>query len=97
MRLHLSRRMLAVLFAGTLLLLPLAASAAVSSVPRQPEEPCLTPFSLVLKFLFTPFVRLWEKAGCEIDPSGKCATSPVVQAPNAGCEIDPSGKCAPGQ
>lgn len=97
MRLHLSRQTLATLFAGTLVLLPLASHAAASRIPHRAQEPQLTPFGLVAKFLFTPLARLWEKAGCEIDPSGRCVTPPVVQTPNAGCEIDPSGKCLPGR
>lgn len=34
---------------------------------------------------------LWEKAGCIIDPNGRCAPVPV----DAGCTIDPNGQCAP--
>lgn len=93
MRLHLSRRTLAALFAGILLLLPLAGHAAESKSPQHAEGP----LSLVAKILFSPLARLWEKAGCEIDPSGRCVTPPVVLPQNAGCEIDPSGKCVPGK
>jgi hypothetical protein len=45
--------------------------------------------------LFARLLRLlpglWEKAGCIIDPSGRCAPAPI----DAGCIIDPDGQCAP--
>lgn len=39
------------------------------------------------------FARLWEKAGCKLDPHGQCIP---IQIEN-GCGIDPDGRCAPVQ
>lgn len=33
------------------------------------------------------------KAGCELDPSGRCLTGQT----KAGCELDPNGRCLTGQ
>ena len=41
--------------------------------------------------LLSFFARLWEKAGCKLDPNGQCAP---VQIDN-GCSLDPHGQCAP--
>ncbi|MFY9821205.1 MAG: hypothetical protein WAM82_07475 [Thermoanaerobaculia bacterium] len=38
--------------------------------------------------------RLWLKAGCVIDPNGRCAPAPT-QNTDAGCSLDPNGRCAP--
>jgi hypothetical protein len=47
--------------------------------------------------LFSRLLRLlpglWEKAGCIIDPDGRCAPA----AADAGCLIDPSGGCMSGK
>lgn len=40
------------------------------------------------------FARIWEKAGCIIDPHGQCIPAPQVEN---GCGIDPHGACAPVQ
>jgi len=37
------------------------------------------------------FSSIWStKAGCEMDPDGRC-----LPAPKAGCEWDPNGRCLP--
>lgn len=32
----------------------------------------------------------WSKAGCEVDPFGRCSDAPVVKN---GCRLDPYGRC----
>ena len=40
---------------------------------------------------WTLFSSLWDtKAGCEMDPSGRCLPEPKI-----GCGMDPSGQCLP--
>lgn len=34
--------------------------------------------------------RMWNKAGCHIDPWGQCLPEPKI-----GCNIDPWGRCLP--
>lgn len=42
---------------------------------------------------FLSFVsRLWDKAGCILDPHGQC-----VLEEKAGCGLDPHGQCIPTQ
>lgn len=53
------------------------------------------------------FSSMWDtKAGCEMDPDGRCLPVPKIgcewdpsgrclPAPKAGCEWDPNGKCNP--
>lgn len=36
------------------------------------------------------FSRLWEKAGCKLDPHGQC-----IPEEKAGCKLDPNGQCIP--
>jgi hypothetical protein len=40
-------------------------------------------------------MTVWTKAGCVIDPWGRCAVSPASQTPHARerCRIDPLGRC----
>jgi hypothetical protein len=33
------------------------------------------------------------KAGCEVDPEGRCVPAPVRT--KAGCNVDPNGRCLP--
>ena len=37
--------------------------------------------------------QLPTKAGCEMDPSGRCLSATQVKA---GCEMDPDGRCRTG-
>jgi len=43
------------------------------------------------RFLTGPFL----KAGCLIDPFGRCMTGTAPATTDAGCRIDPNGSCAP--
>jgi len=72
-----------------------ARSTAPAAAPRVAERGDL------LVELRTFLVSLWNAAGCEIDPWGRCAPGtqtvpPRVPAADAGCQIDPLGRCAPG-
>ena len=33
------------------------------------------------------------KAGCEVDPDGRCVPAPIRT--KAGCNVDPNGRCLP--
>lgn len=35
-------------------------------------------------------VALWSKAGCEVDPFGRCVDTPATKN---GCQADPFGRC----
>jgi hypothetical protein len=39
------------------------------------------------------FLRTGNKAGCNIDPSGRCTPQNPPPQTKAGCHIDPSGHC----
>jgi hypothetical protein len=39
-------------------------------------------------------LQIWRKAGCGIDPHGRCVTAPApLNSTDVGCGIDPSGRC----
>jgi len=63
----------------------------------QPESPRVAQTVEGVPFLgnFWSFLRsMWEKAGCGIDPWGRCVTEPVpTLQPKEGCNIDPWGNC----
>ena len=45
---------------------------------------------------WTLLSSLWDtKAGCEMDPSGRCLPAPQPSS-EIGCEWDPNGRCKPG-
>ena len=61
--------------------------------PRAPEIAAswsLSQLGISLRLLLAGF---WAKAGCHIDPDGRCAPQPI--ASDIGCHIDPDGHCAP--
>jgi len=72
-----------------------AESRAIESArPVQILEPAQ--FHL-LNQLWNTLRSLWSKEGCQIDPNGRCLTSPSPPPPtlqtDEGCNIDPSGRC----
>jgi hypothetical protein len=72
-----------------------ARSTASAAAPRVAERGDL------LVQLRAFLVTLWNAAGYEIDPWGRCApgtqaASPKLPTADAGCQIDPWGRCAPG-
>ena len=78
------------------LLLVLAASgAAASPAPRPaalPEaEPSILRVPTLLARLEGLLAGVWSKAGCRIDPWGRCIES--TPTTEAGCGIDPWGRC----
>jgi hypothetical protein len=87
--------------AGVLLLaLTLGAPGAFASPPRATVS--VPQGGAKLENLLGPLraflVSLWSRAGCEIDPWGRCLQGartavPRPPAPDAGCEIDPLGRC----
>ena len=46
----------------------------------------------VLVLLSSFLAEVWNKAGCEMDPLGRCAAA-VAPATDAGCGMDPLGRC----
>jgi hypothetical protein len=46
----------------------------------------------VFGWLKNAVVALWSKAGCELDPFGRCMEAPT----KAGCRADPFGRCVDG-
>jgi len=84
-----------ILLAGLLILFPLAGRAAESGARHHPREPRLAAVDLI-SAIFPPLGALLEKAGCEIDPDGRCRASMVSHPRVAGCEIDPNGRCLGG-
>ncbi len=54
--------------------------------------------SSLLDQLWTFFASIWSepasKAGCGMDPSGRCAPAPGDET-EAGCGMDPNGGCEP--
>ncbi|HEY3570287.1 MAG TPA: hypothetical protein VGP73_20320 [Thermoanaerobaculia bacterium] len=88
------RKLAAILFLFVLLV-PLAASAASSKagLSHKPAKAELIPVSLGSRVWAMVF-GIWQKAGCDIDPSGRCAPSSApLNSLDAGCEIDPHGRC----
>jgi hypothetical protein len=71
----------------------LASLIAVLAVPQasaaSPRPGSLSWLDRVLSVL-----RLDLKAGCKIDPNGRCSTN-AAQPPHtkAGCHLDPDGRC----
>ena len=86
------RRLIAVFVLGALLGMPLASIAGprVAAQRSESQEITLEPFARLWGFL----TRVWAKAGCHIDPYGRCIVPEV--APKNGCSIDPYGRCIPG-
>jgi len=37
------------------------------------------------------FMSLWNKSGCNVDPSGHCGLPQIL--PDEGCNVDPFGRC----
>lgn len=87
-------RKLATILCLFVLLVPLAASAASSKAgsqkPAKAERTSVSLGSRVWAMVF----GIWQKAECDIDPSGRCAPSSApLNSLDAGCEIDPHGRC----
>jgi hypothetical protein len=65
--------------------------------PRLAHNAELAPLAVVSRAW--SFLRsLWSKSGCQIDPDGRCASSPARLPPppdhfDTGCHIDPNGSC----
>ncbi|HEX9940664.1 MAG TPA: hypothetical protein VGG03_01510 [Thermoanaerobaculia bacterium] len=55
-------------------------------------KPATRSFHDVLDRLGSLLTGIWSKAGCTIDPWGRC--TPSTPAADAGCTIDPLGGCS---
>jgi len=81
-----STRILALVLCAVLLA-PLAAAAAPFQV---------SPAGDFLGWLHHAWSSLWLKAGCRIDPNGRCLDAPATGTTEGGCRIDPNGLCLKG-
>ena len=90
------RRKIVLLLVAVLLIAPWASAA--------PRPGSVHPASLsgelgipdFLNQVWKLFAGAWTKEGCNIDPSGRCGSTPVAPSPlptKEGCHIDPSGRC----
>ncbi|MBW8879742.1 MAG: hypothetical protein JF614_32825 [Acidobacteria bacterium] len=69
------------------------ASAAGQQSERPRSVRAVEPAALELFSPLWSFLRrVGSKAGCHIDPSGRCVKVPA-QNTEIGCNIDPSGRC----
>ncbi|HKV11854.1 MAG TPA: hypothetical protein VJ725_27155 [Thermoanaerobaculia bacterium] len=86
-------------FAVLLLLVLGASGAAASPVPRPADVPEAKASVLHLPSFFARLESLlasvWSKAGCRMDPWGRCIES--TPTTEAGCRMDPLGLCEPNQ
>lgn len=78
-------RSLAVLILCLNLATPWASAAPV----RSEEEPVAGSFA---GWLWEVVRGWWEKAGCQVDPNGRC-----IEGEKAGCQADPFGRCIEGE
>lgn len=79
------------LFAVLVVVLGLGISQASASQPiRETAGRDSKPALSFLAGLGALWVNFWTKAGCGIDPLGRCVTSANAEA---GCGIDPWGRC----
>lgn len=92
------RRLIVVLALCAFLGAPATSLAGPRSTAHFSEDRTVS--APLLSRLWNAVVRVWEKAGCSIDPFGRCAsksqTTPDSQQSDAGCSIDPYGRCLPG-
>lgn len=61
-----------------------------SAAPVRSEEGAAREFA---GWLWEALSALWEKAGCQLDPNGRC----VEGQEKNGCRADPFGRCIEGQ
>ncbi|HEY0513206.1 MAG TPA: hypothetical protein VGH73_14960 [Thermoanaerobaculia bacterium] len=47
----------------------------------------------LLGWLRNTLVSFWSKAGCQVDPNGRCVVNGATITTKAGCELDPNGRC----
>ncbi len=92
------RRRQAVLLLIATLLTSSAAWAARGPGGRseQPANVARPSLETILGRAWNLLVALWDREGCNIDPSGHCVNGPAQNPPpqpKAGCEIDPNGRC----
>jgi hypothetical protein len=88
-----SRLLAASLVLSALLAGPLGASGAKVRSPGTPPKAKPAPTSFLSR-AWSIAHDIWEKAGCGIDPSGRCVTAPApANSLDEGCGIDPHGQC----
>jgi hypothetical protein len=88
-----SRTLAAAFILLALLAAPLGASGAKVRSPGQPPKAKPGPVSL-LSHPWSLVLEIWRKAGCDIDPSGRCVAAPApLNSADVGCGVDPDGRC----
>lgn len=88
------RRLIVVLALSALLGSP-ATSLAGSSRSSVRHSGYQTAARSPLSWLWNTLVSGWEKAGCHVDPYGRCLTSSQKSVDN-GCGLKPYGQCLTG-
>lgn len=89
------RRKTVLLLLAALLAFPWASTASPRfESPRRAEAVASELLDLLARgwgFL----TGVWDKAGCNIDPFGRCipAAPPSTTQTDTGCNIDPNGRC----
>ena len=87
------RRLIVVLALGALLGSPATSLAKPYAAARFSEDRMVS--VPLLSRLWNAVVSVWEKAGCSIDPFGRCVPNSQTTTDN-GCSIDPFGRCTTG-
>lgn len=78
-----------------LVLLPLALGAApLRTGATKPDATNQWTAETLPVTLWSWLFKVWEKNGCGLDPSGRCATLVQPTHPDNGCGLDPHGTCA---
>ena len=86
------RRLIVVLALCAFLGTPATSLAGSRSAARFSEDRTVS--ASLLSRLWNAVVSAWEKAGCTIDPYGRCLGS--LEKADNGCSVDPYGRCIGG-
>ena len=87
-------RKITLLLLGVTLATPWAEAARPRVTSTQPEKVFVYQSIELLGQAWMVLTQLWDKEGCQIDPNGRCITTPMSGPTNTadeGCRIDPSG------
>lgn len=86
------RRLIVVLALCAFLGAPATSLAGPRSTARFSEDRTVS--APLLSRLWNAVVSTWEKAGCSIDPYGRCLDN--LEKADNGCSVDPYGRCIGG-
>lgn len=86
------RRTLVLLVLCVLLVSPGLSTAAPRSGSRVAPV-TTTSMGDLLGWLRSSLASLWSKAGCQVDPDGRCLNGLATTPTDNGCQVDPNGRC----